>query len=152
MHKYKRNQAEPRYSYQTDNILAQTIQEHISWNWPSSRYSILLFSALLFWLDFQGLRLPRITKNPKKGLLEKHRFLGFKKVGSKAVFLDFLMFLAPFWSSGATQNHRINFQFMCLCSECPQASFWITFGSILVSFRCQFCVIFIFCNTCELRF
>ena len=52
-----------------------------------------LNDSIAFWLDFQGLRLPRITKNPKKGLLEKHRFLGFKKVGSKVVFLDFLMFL-----------------------------------------------------------
>ena len=51
-----------------------------------------LHTLTAFWLDFQGLGPPRIPKIRTKGLLEKHPFLGFTKMGSEAVFLDFLMF------------------------------------------------------------
>ena len=52
-----------------------------------------LHTLTVFWLDFQGLGPPRILKIRKKVLLEKHPFLGFKKMGSEAVFLDFYVFL-----------------------------------------------------------
>ena len=52
-----------------------------------------LHTLTAFWLDFQGLGPPRIPKIRKKGLLKKHPFLGFTKMGSEAVFLDFLTFL-----------------------------------------------------------
>ena len=52
-----------------------------------------LHTLTAFWLDFQGLGPPRIPKTRKKGLLKKHPFLGFIKMGSEAVFLDFLRFL-----------------------------------------------------------
>ena len=52
-----------------------------------------LHTLIVFWLDFQGLGPPRIPKTCKKGLLKKHPFLGFIKMGSEAVFLDFLRFL-----------------------------------------------------------
>ena len=52
-----------------------------------------LHTLTAFWLDFQGLGPPRIPKTRKKGLLEKHLFLGFIKMGSEGVFLDFVVFL-----------------------------------------------------------
>ena len=52
-----------------------------------------LHTLTAFWLDFQGLGPPRIPKTRKKGLLKKHPFLGFIKMGSEAVFLDFFVFL-----------------------------------------------------------
>ena len=52
-----------------------------------------LHTFTAFWLDFQGLGPPRIPKTRKKGLLKKHPFLGFIKMGSEAVFLDFCVFL-----------------------------------------------------------
>ena len=52
-----------------------------------------LHTLTAFWLDFQGLGPPRMLKMSKKGLLEKHRFLGFRKTGPKAVFLVFDVFL-----------------------------------------------------------
>ena len=52
-----------------------------------------LHTLTAFWLDFQGLGPPRMLKMSKKGLLEKHRFLGFRKTGPKAVFRAFEVFL-----------------------------------------------------------
>ena len=52
-----------------------------------------LHTFTMFWLDFQGLGPPRIPKTRKKGLLKKHPFLGFIKMGSEAVFLDLFVFL-----------------------------------------------------------
>ena len=52
-----------------------------------------LHTLTVFWLDFQGLGPPRIPKTRKKGLLKKHPFLGFIKMGSEAVFLDLFVFL-----------------------------------------------------------
>ena len=52
-----------------------------------------LHTLIVFWLDFQGLGPPRIPKIRKTGLLEKHPFLGFIKMGSEGVFLDFVVFL-----------------------------------------------------------
>ena len=52
-----------------------------------------LHTLTVFWLDFQGLGPPRIPKTRKKGLLKKHPFLGFIKMGSEAVFIDFFVFL-----------------------------------------------------------
>ena len=51
-----------------------------------------LHTITAFWLDFQGLGPPRITKTRKKGLLKKHPFLGFIKMDSEAVFIDFFVF------------------------------------------------------------
>ena len=103
------------------------------------------------WLDFHGLGRPRMQKTSKTRLLEKHRFLGFIKHVQNQFFLILMCFLAQFWSSRATHNHRINFQFMCLCPECHQGRFLTTFCSICVSFRGHCFVLFssFCCNVSE---
>ena len=52
-----------------------------------------LHTLTAFWLDFQGLGPPRMLKTRKTWLLEKPRFLGFRKTGPKAVFRAFDVFL-----------------------------------------------------------
>jgi len=52
-----------------------------------------LNDSTAFWLDFQGLGSPRRVKKEEKRLLGNPRFLGFKKLGSKAVCLAFEVFL-----------------------------------------------------------
>ena len=98
-----------------------------------------------FWLDFQGLGPPRMLKMSKTGLLEKHRFLGFRKLGSEAGFRVFEVFLGSVLELLGDPKSQKEFSvYVSLSGVSP--------GSFFDNFRAHFCVILVLFVVSRSRF
>ena len=86
-------------------------------------------------------------KKTRKNSTWEIMFFWLEKKGPKNCFFMILgSFRGPFWSSGATQNHRINFP-VFFGVWCPSLDhFGTTFGSILGSFGVTFEVVLAVCS------